>query len=209
MEAERLKEVSDYHGTFKEFQEVLVGFEGQLKEAQTEFRTSYSGKVEEVQALHNTLSRSNNVKPFTGSDKASIVGNKLLDYFLKQGITLDAEKAVTKLDSSVLWVRPRGTTIKALEAHLEAIQLYFELVSLPAITADSGCIKVVLQDATVKLPERIVEPPIKRFIDALQSSNHIRLTAPTDSGKSALLDNILGLYSDIYSGQAIPNTAKS
>lgn len=201
METERLKEVGDYQGFYQEFSEVLAGFEGQLKEAQTEFRTSYSGKVDEVQALHNTLSKSNNVKPFTGSDKASIVGNKLLDYFLKQGITLDAEKAVTRLDSSVLWVRPRGTTIKALEAHLEAIQLYFELVSLPAITADSGCIKVVLQDATVKLPERIVEPPIKRFIEALQASNHIRLTAPTDSGKSALLDNILGIYSDIYEGK--------
>lgn len=201
LEAERFKEVSEYQGVFQEFQEVLVGFEGQLKEAQTDFRASYSGKVEEVQALHHTLGKSNNVRAFTGSDKASIVGNKLLDYFLQQGITLDAERCETKLDSSVIWVRPRGTVLKAIEAHLEAIQLYFELVSLPVIAADSGCIKMVLQDASVKLPEKLVEPPIKRFIDALQASNHIRLTAPTDSGKSALLDNILGIYSDIYQGK--------
>lgn len=201
LEAERFKEVSEYQGVFQEFQEVLVGFEGQLKEAQTEFRASYSGKVEEVQALHHTLGKSNNVRAFTGSDKAAIVGNKLLDYFLQQGITLDAEKCETRLDSSIIWVRPRGTVLKAIEAHLEAVQLYFELVSLPVITADSGCIKMVLQDAFVKLPEKLVEPPIKRFIDALQASNHIRLTAPTDSGKSALLDNVLGIYSDIYQGK--------
>ena len=201
MEAERLKEVSDYHGTFKEFQEVLAGFEGQLKEAQTDFRASYSAKTEEIGKLHQTLAKTNNVRAFTGSDKASIVGNKVLDYFLQQGITLDAEKCETKLDSSILWLRPRGTTIKAIEAHLEALHLYFELISLPKAEVSDGCIKLTLQDATVKAPTKLIEPPIERFRDALTASNHIRLTAPTDSGKSTLLDNILGIYSDIYDGK--------
>ena len=201
MEAERLKEVSEYQGAFQEFQQVLVGFESQLKEAQTDFRASYTAKTEEIGKLHQTLSKTNNVRPFNGSDKASIVGNKVLDYFLRNGITLDGERCETKLDSSILYLRPRGTTIKAVEAHLEAIYLYFELVSLPRISADSGCIRLVLQDATIKLPAKIKEPPIQRFIDALQASNHIRLTAPTDSGKSSLLDNILGIYSDIYEGK--------
>lgn len=201
LEAERFKEVSEYQGTFQEFQEVLAGFQGQLKEAQTDFRASYTAKTEEINKLHQTLAKTNNVRAFTGSDKASIVGNKVLDYFLKHGITLDAEKCETKLDSSILWVRPRGTSIKAIEAHLEALHLSFELVSLPKVEVDSGCIKITLQDATVKLPTKIEEPPIQRFIDALQASNHIRLTAPTDSGKSTLLDNILGIYSDIYEGK--------
>lgn len=201
LEAERFKEVSEYQGVFQEFQTVLAGFESELKEAQTDFRASYTAKTEEIGKLHQTLAKTNNVRPFNGSDKASIVGNRVLDYFLRNGITLDGERCQTKLDSSVLWLRPRGTTIKAVESHLEALHLSFELVALPTVEVDGGCIRLTMQDATVKLPTKIEEPPIQRFIDALQASNHVRVTAPTDSGKSTLLDNILGIYSDIYGGK--------
>lgn len=195
------KEVGEYKGFFQEFQEVMAGFETQLEVAKTDFNSSFNAKTQEVAALHQTIQKNNNPKPFTGSDKASIVGNKLLDFFLNQGITLDAEKCETKLDSSIIWVRPRGTTIAALLSHAEAIHLYFELVDKPSITADSGCVKIVLQDATVKTPSVIAEPSIDRFKDALQASNHIRLTAPTDSGKSVLLDNILGVYDELFDGK--------
>ena len=201
VESERIRLVTEQKESLEEFREVFAGFEGQLKEAQTDYRATYTAKTEEIKALHNTLAKTNNVKAFTGSDKASIVGNKVLDYFLKHGMTLDAEKSLTKLDSSILWLRPRGTSLKAIESHLEALQLSFELITLPVAEIADGCIKLTLQDASISLPAKIIEPSIDRFIEALTDSNHVRVTAPTDSGKSVLLDNILGIYSDIYEGK--------
>lgn len=201
LQSEWTAEVEQYKGAFQEFEQVLAGFDGQLKEAQTEFRTSFQAKSNEVKALHHTLSRANNVQPFRGSDKASLVGNRLLDFFLKQGITLDAERCESKLDSSIIWVRPRGTTAKALNEHMEALQLEFELLSLPVAEIDKGCIRIKLVDAAIELPKKIVEPSIDRFKSALLASNHIRLTAPTDSGKSTLLDNILGFYDEEYASK--------
>lgn len=193
--------ISQYEGLYEELDKALAAYGGEVETARGSFQATYEAKVQEIERLHRELATYRNPAPFRGTDKASLVGNRLLDFFMARGIVLDAEKCESKLDRSLVWVRPRGTTIEGIKDHLESLQLAFELVAKPDPKIDNGCILFNLQDAVIEVPTEIPEPSPERLIDALKRSNHVRINAPTDSGKSTLLDNILSAYALIHEGE--------
>jgi hypothetical protein len=195
------KAVEPYEALYEELDQALAQYAEQVGSARVEFSASYRAKQEENERLHQELRQYRNPVPFRGTSKADITGNRLIDFYLARGIILDAEKCDAKLDKSIIWVRPRATTMEGINDHLADLQIAFELTQKPTPTIESGCIRFDLKDAIIELPKEIVEPPPEQLLEAVAKANHVRINAPTDSGKSTLLDNVLNLYRLIHRGE--------
>lgn len=195
------KAIQPYEELYEELDAALAVYAQGVEGARSEFTIQYQSKLEEVDRLHTELRQYRNPSPFRGVSKADIVGNKLIDFFMARGIVLDAERCEAKLDRSIIWVRPRGTTLEGIKTHDEDLQLAFELIGKPKIEIDSGCLKFELPDARIETPRELPEPAPERLLEALAKSNHVRINAPTESGKSTLLDNVLNAYRILHSGE--------
>ncbi|WP_346293788.1 IS1/IS1595 family N-terminal zinc-binding domain-containing protein [Sphaerothrix gracilis] len=201
LQEEFSKVVQPYEELYEELDAALAQYAQEFGGARAEFGAAYRAKQEETEKLYGELRQYRNPAPFRGASKADIIGNKLIDFYLARGIILDAERCQAQLDKSLIWVRPRATTLEGIKDHLESLQLAFELVKKPEPKIESGCIHFELKDARIDLPVEITEPPSDKLLEAIAQANHVRINAPTDSGKSTLLDNILNIYRLLYRGQ--------
>lgn len=183
-----------YEGLLDEYQTVLDSFHPEIANIKGIFNEQMSAVVEERNRIYNQLATYHAATRFTGSTKADINGNRLIDFFLEQGITCDADHCESHFEYDEVWIRPRTSTLEGLEKLSSAIQLQFELLKKPEFSIEQGCVKVVLRTHTKEKSsaiKTIEEQPENWLEDVVRESNHYRISAPTDSGKSVLLDNLI------------------
>jgi hypothetical protein len=175
-------------------QAVLNAYSPELKVIHASFQQQMQSVTEERDRIYAQLQRYHAARRFTGSTKADINGNRLIDFFLEQGMTCDADHCASHVEYDEVWIRPRTNTLEALEKCASAIQLQFELLKKPEFGIEQGCVKVILRTHTKEKTAStttISEPPENWLEEVARQSNHYRISAPTDWGKSTLLDNLI------------------
>jgi hypothetical protein len=182
--------IAKFDELIQQYEQVLNSYHPELKQIQGLFRQQLQGVVEERDRIYAQLATYHAAKRFTGSTKADHTGNRLISYYLEQGLTVDGERCESHFEFDEIWVRPRTNTIEDLQKHSSAIYQQFELLTAPEFSIESGCIKILLRThSKEKLANTrtIDERPENWLEDVVRNSNHYRISAPTDSGKSVFL----------------------
>lgn len=192
------------------YQELAEYLEGLLNKQQSwhsaaegQFQTVQQEKNAVIDQLFKQLNQYHAAKTFTGSTKADINGNKLIDFFLEQGMTCDADRCESHYEFDEVWIRPRTDTIESLQKLASTIQQRFELLKPPEFAIDKGCIKVIMRThSKEKLAGTTIEEQPETWLETtVRASNHYRIAAPTDTGKSVLLDNLINCLKLIHGNE--------
>lgn len=161
--------------------------------ASTDFEkqmNTYEAKLKEYQLRLASVPVS---ELFNGSDRASHNGNKLISLFQQKGLILHASKCDTGKTRDVIWLRPSNCVLSQVEEHSELIHQVFELIKQPIITLDKGLIKIELHTNEVEID---VSQYVKHFTELetlVSKSERIKIDGGSESGKSPLADNIIGI----------------
>jgi hypothetical protein len=193
--------IAKFDELIEQYEQVLNSYHPELKQIQGLFRQQLQGVVEERDRIYAQLATYHAAKRFTGSTKADHTGNRLISFYLEQGLTVDGERCESHFEFDEIWVRPRTNTIEDLQKHSSAIYQQFELLTAPEFSIESGCIKILLRThSKEKLANTrtIDERPENWLEDVAGNSNHYRISAPTDAGKSVFLDNLVGCLQKIH-----------
>ena len=192
----------EYDKLLEEYSQALSKFNGQVTEAQTEFRAAYSSMNEENKRLYSMLQTYHDPKTFKGSSLADMIGNRIIQFYVSRGINVDAEKAHTTQSHADIWLRTRGTTAAVLKEYDEALQLNLETLNKPKFRVEQGCVVISVQHGQVVKVEAEIERLSPDFIfEIIKHSNHYRISAPTDSGKSSFIDNLIWAMQITHDGQ--------
>ncbi len=178
--------IAKFDELIEQYEQVLNSYHPELKQIQGLFRQQLQGVVEERDRIYAQLASYHAAKRFTGSTKADHTGNRLISFYLEQGLTVDGERCESHFEFDEIWVRPRTSTIEDLQKHSSAIYQQFELLTAPEFSIESGCIKILLRThSKEKLANTrtIDERPENWLEDVAKVSNHYRISAPTDAGK--------------------------
>lgn len=190
-----------YEALLDEYQKVLDSYHPEIREIQATFTQQMASVTEERDRIYTQLAQYHNAKPFTGATKADINGNRLIDFFLNQGVICDADHCESHFEFDEIWLRPRTATVETLSKYASVIQLQFELLKPPEFDIEKGCIKVILRTHTREKTAAIAiieEQPEHWLEEVAKQSNHYRISAPTDWGKSTLLDNLINCLKLIH-----------
>jgi soluble cytochrome b562 len=202
--------IAKFDELIEQYEQVLNSYHPELKQIQGLFRQQLQGVVEERDRIYAQLASYHAAKRFTGSTKADHTGNRLISFYLEQGLTVDGERCESHFEFDEIWVRPRTNTIEDLQKYSSAIYQQFELLTAPEFSIESGCIKILLRThSKEKLANTrtIDERPENWLEDVARVSNHYRISAPTDAGKSVFLDNLVGCLQKIHGNEFRLNLA--
>ena len=181
-----------YKALITEYDEVLAVANTTVHEAKSEFTASYSSMEQENMRLRAQVQQYHSPATFKGSALGDHVGNKVLTFFMKKGIVIDAEsfhQSPTHID---VRVRPRGHTPQELRQLDEALQLELETIDKPTFSLDKGCVVIKVRHAASEKLKAVIERlPADFIFEIIKRSNHYRIAAPTDYGKSYFLDNLI------------------
>lgn len=193
---------SQYASVLDEYEQSLKAFDEMATSAAAEYKASHQSLTREVQRLQALLQMYHNPKNFTGSALGDHIGNRVLTFFLKQGITLDAERFEQSPTHVTLFVRPRGTTADELSKLSDKLQIELEVLEKPKFKIEAGCISIKVRHAeSEKLKTEIERLPEDFIFEIIKQSNHYRIAAPTEYGKSNLLDNLIWALQIHHLGQ--------
>ncbi|MGB3300684.1 MAG: hypothetical protein WBA76_20665 [Phormidesmis sp.] len=95
--------------------------------------------------------------------------------------------------STPIYFEPINCTASQVEKELERVQTALGLPELPTAKLIDGKIEIVVQLTKEQAPKeqmQILNPPLSKLEKAIDESVHVRIAAPTKSGKSTLLGNI-------------------
>lgn len=190
-----------YEALLDEYEQVLNSYHPELEQIQNLFNQRMGSLVEERDRVYAQLATYHAAKRFTGSTKADINGNRLIDFFLARGITCDADHCLSHFEYDEVWVRPRGVTPEEMEKQASSIQLQFELLAKPSFTVDQGCVRVIMRTHTKEKSANtnIIDEKSENWLEeVVVQSHHYRIAAPTDRGKSVFLDNLINCMKRVH-----------
>ena len=112
-----------------------------------------------------------------------------------------ATTGIEDIHQLILWIETDAAATLEIESQLEKIQLALGLYNRPTVQLERGLYKITLDtDAKGEVIKdiKIVNPPLSRLESALDASIHVRIAAPSGSGKSVLLGNMINYLSRPY-----------
>lgn len=141
-------------------------------------------------------------RKFRGSSADDQIANKVLDILLSQGIRVGGDNWDRKYHQLVIWLEPMAAIKSDIESVLEDIQVRLGLYSKPTVEIDRGLYRLTL-DTDKRAPidpkvTAIPEPPLSKLENAISEAIHLRIVAPTGSGKSVLLGNVVNYLTSTY-----------
>jgi len=167
--------------------------------AQGEIINGLRVQIEELRKTNNALT----YRRFDTVGTDNIVGNRLIDYLAKQGLmygALDLSRDGYKGRLKV-WLTLIDTTLDKANKSLEDMETALNLKLKPTVEISRGMHLFTLATEPEYETEKVstMRPP-EELIRILKEVNHLRVSAPTDSGKSTLMSNILYLLNVMYKG---------
>lgn len=148
-----------------------------------------------IQRLQGQVELLGAPRKFRGSSADDQIANKVLDILLSQGIRVGGDNWDRKYHQLVIWLEPMAAVKSDIESVLEDIQVRLGLYSRPTVEIDRGLYRLTL-DTDKRAPidikaTEIPEPPLSKLENAIAEAIHLRIVAPTGSGKSVLLGNLI------------------
>lgn len=155
-----------------------------------------------IQRLQGQVELLGAPRKFRGSSADDQIANKVLDILLGQGIRVGGDNWDRKYHQLVIWLEPMAAVKSDIEMVLEDIQVRLGLYSKPTVEIDRGLYRLTL-DTDKRAPidpkvAKIPEPPLSKLENAISEAIHLRIVAPTGSGKSVLLGNMVNYLTATY-----------
>ena len=141
-------------------------------------------------------------RKFRGHSADDQIANKVLDILLSQGIRVGGDNWDRKYHQLVIWLEPMAAILSDIQGVLEDIQVRLGLYSKPSVEIDRGLYRLTL-DTDKRAPVdhksiEIPEPALSKLENAISEAIHLRIVAPTGSGKSVLLGNLVNFLTATY-----------
>lgn len=163
-----------------------------LEKKITHLQAMASAKDEEIHRLSRASLKLDATFP-TGT-YAGELGNQVLGFYRARKLEV-APIDVTPKPSGVVevWLQPFGCGQADFEQYLEEFYYEFKPLSQPRFDKADGYLKMVIKSGINEKESKLKDPPSDYFEQALKRVFHVRITGETDTGKSTLVNNIVGL----------------
>jgi hypothetical protein len=163
-----------------------------LEKKITHLQAIASAKDEEIHRLSRASLKLDATFP-TGT-YAGELGNQVLGFYRARKLEV-APIDVTPKPSGVVevWLQPFGCGQADFEQYLEEFYYEFKPLSQPRFDKADGYLKMVIKSGINEKESKLKDPPSDYFEQALKRVFHVRVTGETDTGKSTLVNNIVGL----------------
>ena len=125
---------------------------------------------------------------------AGDLGNQVLAFYRARKLEV-APIEVTPKPSGVVevWLQPFGCVQADFERYLEEFYYEFKPLSQPRFDKADGYLKMVIKSGINEKESKLKDAPSDYFEQALKKVFHIRVTGETDTGKSTMVNNLVGL----------------
>ena len=139
-------------------------------------------------------------RKFRGSSQDDATSNKVIEFFIEKNVRLAVNDFDRRMDKLTVKFFPEGDTTTAhVMPLMEELQLRLGLYALPTVAVENNLITVTCQtDAKTPAKATINEPPLSRLEKAISDAIHVRIAAPSGSGKSVLLGNLVNYLTQTY-----------
>ena len=139
-------------------------------------------------------------RKFRGSSQDDATSNKVIEFFIEKNVPMTVNDFDRRMDKLTVKFFPEGSTTTAHVLPLmEELQLRLGLYALPTVAVENNLITITCQtDAKTPAKVTISEPPLSRLEKAISDAIHVRIAAPSGSGKSVLLGNLVNYLTQTY-----------
>lgn len=195
-------EVENKEAVIAEYQQVCQSAKESDSEIEQEFY-NLERKITHLQALAGAkdeeihrLSRAS-LKldaTFPTGTYAGDLGNQVLAFYRARKLEV-APIEVTPKPSGVVevWLQPFGCGQADFERYLEEFYYEFKPLSQPRFDKADGYLKMVIKSGINEKESKLKDASADYFEQALKKVFHIRVTGETDTGKSTIVNNLVGL----------------
>ncbi|PZO58066.1 MAG: hypothetical protein DCF15_05890 [Phormidesmis priestleyi] len=180
--------------------------QGQLEKYGQVIQTASSEAIEDLRQkdlmiakLQGQVELLNAPRKYRGNSQDDKTANKILEFFLKRSVAVEAEDWERKLNQLIVWLYPKDAALPQLQLLMDELQQSLGLYARPSVEIDRSCFKIVCDtDAKISIKATITEPPLSRLERAISEAIHVRIAAPSGSGKSVLLGNLVNYLTENY-----------
>lgn len=187
--------ISEYQAAYQAAKESDTEIEQEfynLERKITHLNALAGAKDEEIHRLSRASLKLDATFP-TGTYAADL-GNQILAFYRARKIEI-APIAVTPKPSGIVEIilQPFGSNQSDLERYAEDLYYEFKPLSQPSFDKQDGYLKLSIKAGVNERESKVKEAASDYFEQALKRVFHIRVTGETDTGKSTLVSNLVGL----------------
>ncbi|HBE32649.1 MAG TPA: hypothetical protein DD990_15350 [Cyanobacteria bacterium UBA11368] len=195
-------EVENKEAVIAEYQQIYQAAKESDSEIEQEFynlerkiaqlQTLAGAKDEEIHRLSRASLKLD--ATFPSGTYAGDLGNQVLAFYRQRKFEI-APIEVTPKPSGVVEIvlQPFGSVQADFERYVEEFYYEFKPLSQPRFDKADGYLKMVIKSGINEKESKLKDAPSDYFEQALKRVFHIRVTGETDTGKSTLVNNVVGL----------------
>lgn len=196
---ETSQRVEQFAGKYKTLQGQIAQYGEVIQMASSEAIEEIQKKDLVIARLKGQVELLNAPKKYRGNSQDDATANKVLEFFLNRGVAVEAEDWQRSYHQLKVLLYPKGGKLAELQVLADDLQIALGLYARPAIQIEGSCFAIECDtDAKVAIKATIKEPPLSRLERAIAEAIHVRIAAPSGSGKSVLLGNLTNYLTETY-----------
>ena len=191
--------VEEWTGRYKNLQGQIAQYGEVIQSASSEALEEIKQKDLIIARLKGQVELLAAPKKYRGNSQDDATANKVLEFFLARGIAVEAEDWQRRYHQLKVLLFPKGGKLAELALLADDLQVALGLYARPVISVEGSCFAIDCDtDAKVAIKATIKEPPLSRLERAISDAIHVRIAAPSGSGKSVLLGNLVNYLTQTY-----------
>ena len=187
--------------------QVLIDERGQVNGVLERLSREINVMAKDLAAQKELVAKLQAPKDFPFRSLEADTGNAIRQFLHQRGIILSCDRiGKVHYGSTPIFFEPITCDgLKSIEPHLDALHLVLGLAEVPKVAIEQGKIKITVQLSQEKIPKRspIRHISIGEVEKALLQCFHLRVSGFTGSGKSVMLNNLIGLFESDMGSKAI------
>ena len=200
-QAAYVQQIEKVNGLLEKYKTALSSVHPEIKEIWSNLQMLQSEAQREKQLLMEQLEATKAAVRFPTKQPGAEYGNDFLDWVEEHcSVVLDAHDVEETDFATIVFAKPRTMGAReAIKSILEDAAIRFNLLEQPEMTRDRDKLKFILlhakkgrmASASQKNQKFITEATIDWLLALASMGNHFRVAAPTDTGKSVFMDNLI------------------
>ena len=198
------KRIESYRTGYSEIQQAIDIQGRNVGEARAAFEAQYEALLDERDRLTDELRRLKAPRRFQFKGLEYDAANEVQQFMAERGVILACHSVGRNHYGSVPLhfeaLSPQA--VVGLKANARDLQLRLGLPEEPQVEVrDGGLIEVLVQLSREAAPKKkiaIIDPPLTRLEAAIDESIHVRIAAPSGSGKSVTLGNLINYLATAF-----------
>ena len=196
---ETSERVEQFAGKYKELRGQIAKYGEVIQMASSEAMEELKEKDLIIARLKGQVELLSAPKKYRGNSQDDGTANKVLEFFLNRGIGVEAEDWQRQYHQLKVLLFPKGGKLAELAELADDLQIALGLYARPRITIENSLFAIECDtDAKVAVKATIKEPPLSKLERAISDAIHVRIAAPSGSGKSVLLGNLVNYLTETY-----------